>query len=121
MERDKGHLVNIEKVEYNTYNTNHVDTSEILSLLNILKLQNQKIMAKAQEQFDTLMQRLDTVTNDIAQDYQTLLNKIIELNDGSVSQASLDQHAARITQLEGIGASVENPVPPPEEPTPPTE
>lgn len=75
-------------------------------------------MAKAQEQFDTLMGRLDTVTNDIAGDYQTLLNKIIELNDGSVSQASLDAHAARITQLEAIGASVENPVPVPPPPPP---
>lgn len=47
MANDKGHLVNIEKVEYNYHN--HIDTSEILSQLNILKLQNQKIMASNQE------------------------------------------------------------------------
>lgn len=74
-------------------------------------------MAKAQEQFDALMGRLNTVTNDIAEDYQTLLNEVQRLNDGSVSQASLDAAAANIAQLESIGASVANPVPvPPTEP-----
>lgn len=43
MANDQQHLVNIEKVEYHYHN--HIDTSEILSLLNILKLQNSKIMA----------------------------------------------------------------------------
>lgn len=47
MEKDKGHLVNIEKIEYHYHN--HVDTSEILSLLNIIKLQNRKILEEVQD------------------------------------------------------------------------
>lgn len=106
MANDKGHLVNIEKVEYNTYS--NVDTAEILSQLNILKLQNSKIMAKAQEQFDALMDRLNTVTNDIAADYQKLLD---EIQNNTVSPASIEAAKANIEKLEGLGASVENPVP----------
>lgn len=44
MEKDKQHLVNIEKVEINNIYTNHVDTSDILSQLQILKMQNKKIL-----------------------------------------------------------------------------
>lgn len=108
MANDKGHLVNIEKVEINNHYHNHVDTAEILSQLNILKLQNSKIMAKAQEQFDALMDRLNTVTNDIAADYQKLLN---EIQNNTVSPASIEAAKANIEKLEGLGASVENPVP----------
>jgi len=111
MEKDKGHIVNIEKVEYNNITHNHIDTQEILSLLNIIKLQNQKIMAKAQEQFDALMARLNTVTNDIAADYQKLLD---EIQNNTVSAASIAAAEANIAKLETLGASVENPVPTPE-------
>ena len=99
------------KIEYHYHN--HVDTAEILSLLNILKTQNHHIMAKAQEQFDALMTRLDTVTNDIAADYQKLLD---EIQNNTVSQESLDKAAANIQKLETLGASVDNPVPEPTQP-----
>jgi conjugal transfer/entry exclusion protein len=45
MERDKGHLVNIEKVEYNYHN--HIDLQEMFSILNIIKLKLHN-MAKSQ-------------------------------------------------------------------------
>lgn len=44
MEKDKQHLVNIEKVEINNIYTNHVDTSDILSQLHTIKMQNNKIL-----------------------------------------------------------------------------
>lgn len=67
-------------------------------------------MAKSQEQFDTLMARLDTVTNDIAADYQKLLD---EIQSNTVSPASIAAAEANIAKLETLGASVANPVPEP--------
>jgi tetrahydromethanopterin S-methyltransferase subunit G len=82
------------------------------SLTNKLEL----FMAKTQERFDDLMARLDTITNDIAADYQKLLD---EITNNSVSDASITAAEANIAKLESLGASVDNPVPP-EEPTEPT-
>lgn len=71
MEKDKGHLVNIEKVEINNIYTNHIDTAEILSMLNVLKLQNRKILEKIdnnenEEELKTeIMQKLNKAIGDI--------------------------------------------------------
>lgn len=69
-------------------------------------------MATRQEQFDALISRLNTVTNDIAADYKKLLE---EAKTNSVSAESIAAGEAHVATLEGLGASVENPVP--EEPT----
>jgi predicted phage gp36 major capsid-like protein len=82
---------------------------QIQSLTNKLEL----FMAKTQERFDDLMTRLNTITNDIAADYQKLLD---EITNNSVSDASLTAAEENIAKLESLGASVDNPIPP-EEPT----
>lgn len=70
-------------------------------------------MPTRQEEFDAIIGRLNTVTNDIAADYQKLLD---EIANNSVSAESLANAAANISTLEALGASVSNPVPPPVEP-----
>jgi hypothetical protein len=86
------------------------DDAEIKKLIHIH-------MAKTQERFDQLMNRLDTVTTDIATDYKTLLEAV---QAGTVSEESLAKHEANIAKLEELGKSVDNPVPtePPVEPPP---
>lgn len=66
-------------------------------------------MATRQEQFDVMMGRLNTVTNDIAADYAKLLE---EAKTNSVSAESIAAAETNIATLEALGASVENPVPP---------
>lgn len=83
----------------------------IVGLLLFIIIQNLIIMAKQQERFDLLMGRLDTVTTDIATDYQTLLDAV--KNGDTISEESWAKHEANITKLEALGASVENPVPTP--------
>lgn len=68
-------------------------------------------MATRQEEFDALMGRLNTVTNDIAADYAKLLQ---EIADNSVSAESIAAGNANVATLEALGASVSNPVPPTE-------
>lgn len=68
-------------------------------------------MATRQEQFDALIGRLNTVTSDIAADYQKLLD---EAKNNSVSAESIATAEANIATLEALGASVDNPVPAPE-------
>ena len=76
--------------------------------LDLLTQKLELFMTKAQEQFDALMARLDTVTNDIAADYQKLLD---EIQNNTVSPESIAAANANIAKLEALGASVENPVP----------
>lgn len=66
-------------------------------------------MAK-QEQFDAMIQRLNAATNDIAADLAKLK---ADIQNGTVSDASLQQLDTNIQQLEALGASTENPVPEP--------
>lgn len=68
-------------------------------------------MPTRQEQFDAVVARLNNVTNDIAADYQKLLD---EVRNNSVSAESIAAAEANIATLEALGASVENPVPEPE-------
>ena len=75
-------------------------------------------MAKSQERFDALMERLDKVTTDIAADYKKLLDAV-EAGSDSISEESFAKHEANIAKLEELGASVDNPIP--DEPTEPTE
>lgn len=65
-------------------------------------------MATRQEQFDAVIGRLNTVTNDIAADYKKLLD---EAKTNSVSAESIASAEANIATLEALGASVDNPVP----------
>lgn len=85
-------------------------------LLNSLNIKLDKLMAKTQEQFDALMGRLNVITNDIAADYKKLLDEIKANADNTVSPESIAAAEANIAKLEALGASVENPVPPPVEP-----
>lgn len=88
-----------------------IKLGQIADALNFIIKQNQSIMTK-QEQFDAALVKLNTVTNDIAEDLQELKQQIA---DGSVSAESLAQLDANVSTLEAIGAQ-DNPVP---EPTPP--
>lgn len=67
-------------------------------------------MPTRQESFDAIAGRLNTVTNDIAADYQKLLD---EAKQNTVSQESIDAAEKNIAALETLGASVDNPVPEP--------
>lgn len=67
-------------------------------------------MATRQEEFDALMGRLNTVTNDVAADYALLLEQVA---NNSVTPESIAAGNANVAILEALGASVENPVPPP--------
>lgn len=70
-------------------------------------------MGERQDQFDAMIARLNTVTNDIAADYAQLL---AEIANNTVSAESIAQGNANVATLEALGASVSNPVPPPVEP-----
>jgi DNA repair ATPase RecN len=65
-------------------------------------------MATKQERFDTVLSRIDAVTTEIAQDYQTLLD---EVRNGTVSDASLERAEQNIARLEAIAKSNDTPVP----------
>lgn len=86
--------------------------AQILQKLNLVISNQNTIMATSQERHDALMERLNVITNDIAADYQKLLD---EARNNAVSQESLDRAEANIMRLEAIGASVANPLPPGEE------
>lgn len=76
-------------------------------------------MATRQEEFNEIIARLNTVSNDIAADYAQLL---AEIANNTVSAESIAQGKANVATLEALGASVSNPVPPPvEPPAPPIE
>lgn len=99
MENDKGHLVNIEKIEYHYHN--HIDTAEIISLLNILKLQNKKIMDFQQllnEQFGLL----NETTNGIAGDVTRVVNS--NANIAGDLQKLLDQIKSGLTPEQATAA-----------------
>jgi hypothetical protein len=91
--------------------------AEIKSLLVELKEQGVLIVATLAD-FQNALTRIDTATTEIAADIQRLLDKIAAGGLTDAEEATvLDQIGALATRLEGIGASVENPVPPPT-PTP---
>lgn len=61
-----------------------------------------------QERFDAILTSLNDVTNQIASDYQKLLD---EVKNGTVSDESLAAAEANITKLQQIAASNDQPVP----------
>lgn len=80
-----------------------------LSLINSHKLNN--IMA-SQEEFESVLARIDTATNDIAEDIRNLKGQIEGQGlPRDVENRVLDSLNATAEKLEGIGSSVENPVP----------
>lgn len=99
----------IEKIEYHYHN--HVDTSEILSLLNILKTQNHNIMATIQElsaKVDELQTALDTEQQQIADAIAALQATVTDLQGQLTAggteaerQAVLDKLNSVITDLQG--------------------
>jgi hypothetical protein len=89
------------------------DQMEVKKLVRSLTNKLELFMAKTQERFDDLITRLNTITNDIAADYQKLLD---EITNNTISDASITAAEENIAKLESLGASVDNPVPP-EEPT----
>jgi DNA repair ATPase RecN len=86
--------------------------SEVLELLNKIIKQNSK-MAATIEQFVSALDRIDTATTNIAQQLRDLKDQIA--NQGLPADLE-DQVLSRLetsaTQLEAVGTSVENPVPP---------
>lgn len=94
-----------------------IDEQKLFAKLNLIIEKLDEIMALTQQQFNELIARLNTVTNDIAEDYQKLLD---EIQAGNISDESVAEAKANIERLEALGASVSNPVPeppaPPEEP-----
>jgi chromosome segregation ATPase len=94
---------------------NHADT-EVIQLLKELKTQNKKIMASL-EQFESALSRIDTATTNIANQLRDLKDQIA--NQGlpaDVENTVLSRLETAATQLEQVGQSVENPVPPVEPP-----
>lgn len=94
------------------------DQSEILKLLKDIKNQNKELMARTQEQWESILTRIDAATTNIAQQLRDLKDQIA--NQGlpaDVEEAIFTRLDTAATQLEQVGASPENPVPP-VEPTP---
>jgi hypothetical protein len=81
--------------------------SQNLSLNSKLNI----IMSTQNQRFAELNEKLNSVTNDIAQDYQTLLDAVQD----KISEEEFAKAEANIARLQGIGASVENPIPDPVE------
>lgn len=113
------HLQNIEanteamlKNQRNQNNRFSLLNTKINSLKKLILTE----MATNSERFDVLMGRLDTVTTDIAADYKQLLEAIQAGTAGQISDEQFAAHEANILQLEALGASVVNPVPPPVDP-----
>lgn len=73
---------------------------EIIQKLN-------QIMTK-QERFDAILDGLNTVTNEIASDYEALL---AEIKNGTVSDESLAKGEANVARLKLTAASNDAPVP----------
>lgn len=72
-------------------------------------------MPTKQEEFNEMVAELNTVTNDIAADYEKFVS---EAQNNSVSSESIAAAKANIATLKALGASVDNPVPAPIEPDP---
>jgi hypothetical protein len=73
----------------------------LLTIKTILKMTKQ-------ERIDKFNTELDTVTNDIAADYQQLKDEAVA---GTVSDESIAQAEANIEKLKALGASVVAPAP----------
>ena len=99
----------IEIHHYIHSNTEH--DSDVIKLLRKILNINENIMAK-QEQFESVLSRIDTATNKIAEQLRALKDQISNQGlPGDVEDQVLARLETAATQLEAVGASPENPVP----------
>jgi hypothetical protein len=89
---------------------------EIFKELKLINKQNVKIMATI-EQFESALSRIDTATTNIANQLRDLKDQIANQGLSADVEANvLARLETAATQLEAVGTSVENPVPPVEPP-----
>jgi hypothetical protein len=100
---------------------NHDDVLTSLSTLTTSVHTIQETLMGMKQDYETLVTRIDTATNNVAQVLTQLRDQIGSNMTLEEEQAVKDSLDAQITRLESLGASPENPVPeePPAEPTPP--
>ena len=108
MEKDAQHLVNIEKVEYHYHN--HVDTTQILSELNLIKLKL-KIMGdntnKALEDLGVIKTQLVKIGTETS----TLLDKIKALEDAAANADTPQSVLDAIADVKAQAQIVDDEVP----------
>lgn len=86
---------------------------KVLQQFEFLNIKIEKIMATEQEWLDVLS-RIDVATTNIAEDIRSLKDQIAGQGlPQEVEDRIKAQLEAKATQLEGIAADTENPVPPP--------
>lgn len=103
---------------------NHVDTQEILSLLNILKLQNSKIMATLAEikaQVDTLQTRLDEEQAQIQQAIEGLNTTIQQLQQNLQDGGTVEERQEVLNKLTAITSDLQSTIPDTAEPVDPNQ
>ncbi len=66
-----------------------------------------ELMSTQKERFAVFNQKLDSVTNDIAADFEQLLRSV----EDKIPDADFEKAEANLEKLRGLGASVENPIP----------
>jgi hypothetical protein len=85
---------------------------KIFQELHSIKIKIKTIMATLQ-QFQAALDRIDAATTDIANDLTLLKEQITNAGlSAEVEAEVIAKLETAATKLEGIGASVENPVPP---------
>lgn len=90
------------KIEY--HNHNHIDTAAILNELNIIKLQNQKIIMTTQEAVEKLNQQAAQVSK-IRTEVQTLIDAVN--NQGNVApevETAINNVGAALQGLDDMNA-----------------
>lgn len=119
MEIDKSHVVNIEKVIYN--NTYQVDTAQILSEINILKLQLHK-MGQNLSEIKQALADASLKADKVAADVQKLHDLIQNTGGGSGEtptpeewQEVKDAAAALNAKLQSVDDATPEETPPPGE------
>ena len=107
MANDQQHLVNIEKVEYHYHN--HIDTAEILSDLNTIKLKL-KIMGQNTDKALQDLADIQTQLTKVGTETATLLQKITDLENAAANadtpQSVLDAIAAVKAQAQAVDDEV---------------
>lgn len=98
-----------------------MQTRVLESIDNRLDSSNSKLdtlMKITQEKFLQIIGDLDTITTDVAADYQELKDEIVKAQNAGfeVDDAVVAKADANIATLKALGASVENPVPAPVDP-----
>lgn len=99
-------VIHIHKTDEGGYDMVHLYNKLSKKLNFIIEKLNE--MATKQERFDAILTSLNETTNEIAADYQALLD---EVRNGTVSEASLAAAEQNITRLKEIAASNDQPVP----------